>query len=190
VTKISNALLAELSALRAAIERLAPPPPALPDWPAADAFVWQEAHDRLQPVGNVNRVALDLIKSVEPQTRLLLENTKRFAHGLGANNVLLWGARGMGKSSLIKAVHHKLVSGADLPLKLVEIHREDIESLPRLLAIMREATDYRFIVFCDDLSFDGVDASYKSLKAALEGGDRIMCSSTPPQTAATSCPAK
>ncbi|MFV2091947.1 MAG: ATP-binding protein, partial [Hyphomicrobiales bacterium] len=170
VTDISETLLAELSAIRVALERLAPPAPVSPDWSAADTFVWQDENDQLLPISRVNRVALNLIQAVGPQAGLLLENTSRFAGGLAANNVLLWGARGMGKSSLVKAVHHEVSSALGLPLKLVGIHREDIEALPRLMAIMRNAPEHRFIVFCDDLSFDGTDTSYKSLKAALEGG--------------------
>ena len=170
MTDTSDTLVAEIAAIRAALERLAPAAPAAPDWTAAAAFVWQEATGQLLPVGQVNRIDLSLIRAVEPQARLLLENTRRFAAGLAANNVLLWGARGMGKSSLVKAVHHEVSPAHELSLKLVEIHREDIEALPRLMALMRGAPDTRFIVFCDDLSFDGGDTSYKSLKAVLEGG--------------------
>jgi len=134
-----------------------------------DAYVWQAEADRLEPVEAVNRVAIALLRGVDRQRETLLENTKRFAEGLPANNALLWGARGMGKSSLVKAVHAAVNETAKSPLVLVEIHREDIPSLPRLLTRLRES-DRRFILFCDDLSFDGQDASYKSLKAVLEGG--------------------
>ncbi len=155
-----------------ALERLAPSAPAGPDVEAADAFVWHAAPPRLQPVAEVNRVALPLLKGIDRSRDTLLENTRRFAAGLPANNALLWGARGMGKSSLVKAAHAAVAAG--LPdgapaLKLIEIHREDIETLPELMALLRHRPE-RFILFCDDLSFDSGDTSYKSLKAALEGG--------------------
>jgi predicted AAA+ superfamily ATPase len=153
-----------------ALERLAPPPPPQNDLTAADAFVWHPKTSHLAPVKRVNRVEMDLLKGIDRVRDTLVENTERFARGLPANNALLWGARGMGKSSLVKAAHagvNARIQGS--PLKLVEIHREDIESLPELMAIVR-AAPYRFIVFCDDLSFDGDDTSYKSLKAVLEGG--------------------
>lgn len=136
----------------------------------ADAFVWQP-NGRLIPVPRVSRVDIGLLKGVERMRDTLIENTERFALGLPANNALLWGARGMGKSSLVKAAHASVNARPDVDgkLKLVEIHREDIETLPALMALVRE-TDNRIIVFCDDLSFDGNDASYKSLKAVLEGG--------------------
>jgi len=137
---------------------------------AADAFVWHP-DGRLAPVPRVSRVELGLLKGIDRMRDILIENTERFANGLPANNALLWGARGMGKSSLVKAAHADLNRNrkpADR-LKLIEIHREDIESLPGLMDQLR-ASPFRFIVFCDDLSFDGNDASYKSLKAVLEGG--------------------
>ena len=153
-----------------ALERLAPSVPAAPDFAAADAFAWHPDGWRLAPVAHVNRVEMSLLKGIDRVRDLLLENTERFAKGLPANNALLWGARGMGKSSLVKAVHATI---KDLRegrlLKLVEIHREDIESLPVLMELMRGAP-YRFILFCDDLSFEATDTSYKSLKAMLEGG--------------------
>lgn len=138
---------------------------------AADAFVWQPRENRLQPVPYVNRVALGLLKGVDRVRDLLADNSERFARGFAANNVLLWGARGMGKSSLVKAIHADINARklANLPMKLIEIHREDIESLPALMAALRR-DPHRFIVFCDDLSFDNNDTSYKSLKAALDGG--------------------
>jgi uncharacterized protein len=136
----------------------------------ADAFVWHP-NGRLAPVPHVSRVDLGLLKGIERVRDILIENTERFANGLPANNVLLWGARGMGKSSLVKAAQASI--NADRKpaarLKLIEIHREDIESLPALMDLLR-SSDFRFVVFCDDLSFDGNDASYKSLKAVLEGG--------------------
>lgn len=136
----------------------------------ADAFVWHP-DGRLAPVPKVSRVDIGLLHGIDRMRDMLIENTERFATGLPANNALLWGARGMGKSSLVKAAHARVnaMKGVDGRLKLVEIHREDIESLPTLMAQIR-ASDFYFIVFCDDLSFDGNDASYKSLKAVLEGG--------------------
>jgi predicted AAA+ superfamily ATPase len=157
--------------MAAALERLAPPVPVSLDFAAADAFVWHPEGRRLTPVPEVNRVDMALLKGIDRVRDTLLDNTERFAKGLPANNALLWGARGMGKSSLVKAVH-ATVNGSHLKngvLKLVEIHREDIESLPVLMELMRGAP-YRFILFCDDLSFEATDTSYKSLKAVLEGG--------------------
>ena len=201
-----DALLARVAD---ALERLAPPAPPAPDFAAADAFVWQAERGVLAPVAKVNHVDLALLRGIDLVRDDLVENTRRFARGLPANNALLWGARGMGKSSLVKATHAAVNAGivdaaagrvrrakknssnfpasaarerarsATAPtsaapdghdrLKLVEIHREDIASLPALMALLRDAP-WRFIVFCDDLSFDGADTSYKSLKAALEGG--------------------
>jgi len=160
-----------LQRIAGALERLAPPARPRPDFAAADAFVWHADPGALVPVENVNRVDIALLRGVDRVRDLLLENTERFARGLPANNALLWGARGMGKSSLVKAAHAEInrAAKAGARLKLVEIHREDIESLPAAMALLREAP-HRFIVFCDDLSFDGGDTSYKSLKAALEGG--------------------
>ena len=154
-----------------ALERLAPAPPAAPDFAAAEAFVWHPEGQKLAPVQRINRVEMSLLKGIERVRDLLVENTERFARGLPANNALLWGARGMGKSSLVKAVHADINTNRKPVdrLKLIEIHREDIESLPGLMDLLRNAP-FRFIVFCDDLSFDGNDASYKSLKAVLEGG--------------------
>jgi predicted AAA+ superfamily ATPase len=148
-----------------AIERLGPRTPPRPDFTAADAFVWLAETGAFLPVKEVNRVTLSLLKGIDRARHTLLENTHRFAKGLPANNALLWGARGMGKSSLVKAVH-AVVPG----LTLIEIHREDIASVPHLLAHLREARERRFILFCDDLSFEALDTSYKSLKAVLEGG--------------------
>ena len=155
-----------------ALDRIAPPALPAVDFLRADAFVWQAAARSLQPVPRVNRVDMALLRSIDRMRDTLLENTERFARGLPANNALLWGARGMGKSSLVKAVHGEINSGkvrADRPLKLIEIHREDIDTLPDLMAVLRP-DPHRFVVFCDDLSFDGDDTSYKSLKAVLEGG--------------------
>jgi predicted AAA+ superfamily ATPase len=155
-----------------ALERLAPPHPRPPDFTIADAYIWYPSGRTLAPVPRVNRVDMSLLKGIGRMRDILVENTERFARGLPANNALLWGARGMGKSSLVKAVHAAVNAGlgADAGLlKLVEIHREDIESLPDLMTLLRGAP-YRFLVFCDDLSFDAQDTSYKSLKAVLEGG--------------------
>jgi predicted AAA+ superfamily ATPase len=153
-----------------ALERLAPRPPVAVDFAGAEAFVWHPDGRRLAPVARVNRVDMSLLKGIDRVRDLLVENTERFARGLPANNALLWGARGMGKSSLVKAAHAAV--GAAHPaagLRLIEIHREDIESLPELMAMLRPARQ-RFVVFCDDLSFDADDTSYKSLKTMLEGG--------------------
>jgi predicted AAA+ superfamily ATPase len=153
-----------------ALERLVPPPPAAPDFLAAEAFVWHPEGRRLAPVARVNRVEMSLLKGIDRVRDLLVENTERFARGLPANNALLWGARGMGKSSLVKAAHAAIEAAHPAAgLRLIEIHREDIESLPDLMALLRKARQ-RFIVFCDDLSFDADDTSYKSLKTMLEGG--------------------
>jgi len=156
-----------------ALERMAPARPAKPDFEAADAFIWHPTPGTFQPVPKVNRVPLDLLRAIAPMRERLLDNTVRFARGLPANNALLWGARGMGKSSLVKAVHARageMIAADNGPrLKLVEIHREDIGTLPQCLAAMR-GDAHRFVVFCDDLSFDDGDTSYKSLKAVLEGG--------------------
>jgi predicted AAA+ superfamily ATPase len=164
-------MLPLLARIADALDRLAPKPPPTPDFTTADAFVWRAADETAIPVPKVNRVDIALLKGVDRARDLLLENTTRFARGFPANNALLWGARGMGKSSLVKAAHAAVNAARDneRPLKLIEIHREDIESLPALMARLR-VDPHRFLVFCDDLSFDGGDASYKSLKAALEGG--------------------
>jgi uncharacterized protein len=152
------------------LERLAPSSPPGPDFCAADAFIWQPEARALAGVSRVNRVRMSLLKGIDRVRDLLIENTERFARGLPANNALLWGARGMGKSSLVKATHAAVnAARRGAGLKLVEIHREDIESLPELMTLLRSAPQ-RFIVFCDDLSFEAEDTSYKSLKTMLEGG--------------------
>jgi len=158
-----------LARIAAALDRLAPPPSAAPDLDQADAFVWHAEGDWLDPIDAVNRVDLDLLKGIARQRDILLDNTRRFADALPANNALLWGARGMGKSSLVKAIHAHINRERPKALALVEIHREDIPSLPRLLDKLRDSKR-RFVLFCDDLSFDGADTTYKSLKAVLEGG--------------------
>ncbi len=140
------------------------------DLDLATAFVWQAETNWLKPVPKVNRVKLELLKGIDNVSEILIDNTKRFANSYAANNALLWGARGMGKSSLVKAVHaHVLEYVPQSNLKLIEIHREDINTLPLLLSILREA-HCKTVLFCDDLSFDNDDTSYKSLKAALDGG--------------------
>ncbi|MAS44692.1 MAG: AAA family ATPase [Rhodobacteraceae bacterium] len=159
-----------MTRLVAALERMSPPPLEAPDFFAADAFVWHASPDRLTPVTQVSRVGLELLVGIDRSRETLLENTTRFADGAPANNALLWGARGMGKSSLVKAAHAKVNEGRETPLILVEIQREDIPSVGRLLGHLRAAADRRFILFCDDLSFDKDDAHYKSLKAVLDGG--------------------
>jgi uncharacterized protein len=165
-------LKATLSRIAEALDRLAPSAPASADMDGAEAYVWHAAGHRLEAVPKVNRLPIELLKGVDHQKTTLLENTERFAKGLPANNALLWGSRGAGKSSIVKAVHahvNRTMGGPPGPLALVEIHREDIPSLPALLSRVR-GSKRRFVVFCDDLSFDGQDAAYKSLKAVLEGG--------------------
>jgi uncharacterized protein len=159
-----------LDRIAQALERLAPPPPAPADLAAADAFVFFAEANRLVPVPRVNRVALPLLQGLDRVRDILLDNTRQFAEGFPANNALLWGSRGMGKSSLVKAVHAEVAAQCrDSRLILVEIHRDDIPSLPALLAQLARASE-RFILFCDDLSFDHDDSAYKSLKAVLDGG--------------------
>ncbi|MBC8241259.1 MAG: ATP-binding protein [Alphaproteobacteria bacterium] len=158
-----------LNRIAAALDRLAPPENADNDLSGADAFVWHTEGQWLEPVVNVNRIELALLKGIDHQADQLVDNTQRFADGLPANNALLWGARGTGKSSLVKAVHAEINRRKPGSLALMEIHREDIPSLPQLLGILRPS-GRQCMVFCDDLSFDGGDASYKSLKAVLEGG--------------------
>lgn len=157
-----------LKRIAQALERMAPAPLDAPDFDAADAFVWHVAPDRLEPVAQVSRVDLALLIGVDRSRDTLLANTEQFARGLPANNALLWGARGMGKSSLVKAVHAEvLVRGQ--ALKIVELQREDLPSVGRLLNLLRVAP-HRFVLFCDDLSFSNDDQHYKSLKAVLDGG--------------------
>src|SRR5947199_1012477 len=169
-TPAADDLTDTLRRIAEALERLSPRVQSAPDLATADAFVWHPDGKRLVPVPKVNRVDMSLLRGIDRVRDVLMDNTERFAKGLPANNALLWGARGMGKSSLVKASHAAVnATVAKGNLKLVEIHREDIESLPDLMALLRPTT-YRFIVFCDDLSFDAEDTSYKSLKAVLEGG--------------------
>lgn len=151
-----------------ALERLSPPPSQCPSFENHDAFVWNTAPDKLKPVIQVSRVELDLLVGIDRARDILLENTLKFSEGLSANNALLWGARGMGKSSLIKAVHQKIIDQGK-SLKIVELQREDLASVSRLLDILRTSSQ-RFLLFCDDLSFSHDDQHYKSLKAVLDGG--------------------
>ncbi len=170
MAKSQNQIDTELARIADALERLAPQLPNAPDFSVASAFVWQPDTASFSAVQTPNRVPLALLKGIDRTADQLLANTRRFGEGLPANNALLWGARGMGKSSLIKAVHAEISDEVgDASLKLLEVHREDIASLPECLEFLR-ASDCRFIVFCDDLSFDHDDTSYKSLKAVLEGG--------------------
>ena len=159
---------AALMRIAAALERISPPTASAPDFDVADAFVWNVEPDHLEPVSDVNRVALDLLVGIDRSRDTLLENTLQFARGLPANNALLWGARGMGKSSLVKAIHAAVIEQGH-SLKIVEVQREDLPSIGRLLALLRDAP-MRFLLFCDDLSFSHDDEHYKSLKAVLDGG--------------------
>ena len=157
-----------LDQIAGALERLSPPPSQYPSFENHDAFVWNTAPDQLKPVIQVSRVKLDLLVGIDRARDILLENTLKFSEGLSANNALLWGARGMGKSSLIKAVHQKVIDQGK-SLKIVELQREDLASVSRLLDILRTSSQ-RFLLFCDDLSFSHDDQHYKSLKAVLDGG--------------------
>jgi predicted AAA+ superfamily ATPase len=172
-TPAADDLTATLRRIAEALERMGPKVQAAPDLAAADAFVWHPDGRRLVPVPRVNRVDMSLLRGIDRVRDMLMDNTERFAKGLPANNALLWGARGMGKSSLVKASHAAINAGRAKSgpgaLKLIEIHREDIESLPDLMTLLR-GLSVRVIVFCDDLSFDADDTTYKSLKAVLEGG--------------------
>jgi len=157
-----------LERIAAALERISPPDALAPDFALADAFVWQVEPDRLVPVEQVNRVDMSLLVGIDRSRDTLMDNTRQFARGLPANNALLWGSRGMGKSSLVKAVHAAVLA-EDLALKLIELHREDLPTVGRLLGLLRNS-DERFVLFCDDLSFSHDDQHYKSLKAVLDGG--------------------
>ena len=165
----TDILIPLLERIAGALERIAPDAAQTSDLNAADAFVWHSDPDHLEPIEHVNRVELALLKGINNQTDQLADNTQRFANGFSANNALLWGARGTGKSSLVKAVHADINAKKTRSLALVEIHREDIPSLPRLLTLLRKS-DRRCLLFCDDLSFDSSDDTYKALKGVLEGG--------------------
>lgn len=157
-----------LTRIADALERLSPPPAPVPSFTEAEAYVWHTGPDRLEPVRRVNRVPLEQLVGIDRARDTLLANTLQFAQGHAANNALLWGARGMGKSSLVKAVHAEAVAQG-LPLVLVEIARDDLDSVARLLGVLADS-DRRFVLFADDLSFSSDDAQYKSLKAVLDGG--------------------
>jgi predicted AAA+ superfamily ATPase len=169
LTTTDPQLLPLLHRIAEALERLAPPAAPPIDLDAGDAFVWHADRGWLEPIHQVNRIEISLLRGIDRVRDILVDNTERFAAGLPANNVLLWGARGTGKSSLVKAAHAAINAARPHALALVEIHREDIPSLPRLLSLLRLSLR-RCLLFCDDLSFDHEDASYKSLKAVLEGG--------------------
>ena len=158
-----------LTRIADALDRLAPPPPPAPDLADADAFVWQPSPAHLVPVPRVSRVDIGLLQGIERQKGQVLDNTLRFARGLPANNAMLWGARGMGKSSLVKAAHAAANRDAPGALALIEIHREDIRTLPDLLNLLR-GRPRRCLILCDDLSFEREDADYKALKSVLDGG--------------------
>jgi predicted AAA+ superfamily ATPase len=167
---MDETLLPALLRIAEALERIAPPAPPAPDLTAADAFVWHPAPiPRLAPVPRVAAVGIELLQGVERQRELVLENTLRFARGLPANNAMLWGARGMGKSSLVKAAHAEANRAHPGSLALIEIHREDIRTLPELLSFLRPQPRH-CLVFCDDLSFEKEDQDYKALKSVLDGG--------------------
>lgn len=162
-------LAPQLTRIAAALERMAPAPLPDPDFTEAEAFVWATGPERLDPVPHVSRVDISLLVGVDRSRDTLLENTRHFARGLPANNALLWGARGMGKSSLVKAAHAQILAEG-LSLKIVELAREDLPTVARLLSHLRAAPEQRFLLFCDDLSFSHDDQHYKSLKAVLDGG--------------------
>ena len=157
-----------LNRIALALERMSPIPLMSPDFNQVNAFLWHTSPDQLEPIATVSRVDLSLLVGIDRSRDTLLNNTSRFSNGMPANNALLWGARGMGKSSLVKAVHADILRQG-LPLKMVELQREDLPSVTRLLTLLREAP-YRFLLFCDDLSFSHDDQHYKSLKAVLDGG--------------------
>jgi len=166
----NDKILGLFGRLVSAVERLAPPPPGEIDLETADAFIWEAERGELRPVTTVAAIDLNLLVGIDRVRDILLGNTERFAAGKPANNALLWGARGMGKSSLVKAIHQNLNRARPGALVLIEIHREDIESLPLLLKLLAVHEDRRCLLYCDDLSFDAGESSYKSLKAVLEGG--------------------
>jgi predicted AAA+ superfamily ATPase len=168
--RLSDVTLVEIAIrIAEALERLAPPTAPPVALSAADAFVWHPTPPRLAPITRVSRVAIELLKGVERQKQILLDNTLRFAAGLPANNAMLWGARGMGKSSLVKATHAEANQRTPGSLALIEIHREDIRTLPELLDVLRDE-QRRCLILCDDLSFEREDSDYKALKSILEGG--------------------
>ena len=154
-----------------ALDRLAPPEKKIDNLDKSEGFVFDSNSGLIRPIEGINRIPITLLQGIEPQKKLLLDNTFNFSQNLTANNALLWGARGTGKSSLVKAVHAEILSKTkSTDLKLVEIHREDIAELPELLSLLSQHKNYKFILLCDDLSFDTGENTYKSLKAALDGG--------------------
>ena len=163
-------LIEEISKIRQILEDKYARAEIKVDWKEAHAYMWQSEEGCFRPVKNVNSIPLELLKGIDQNIDILLENTVKFSESLPANNALLWGARGMGKSSLIKGIHGKLSKTSKNKLVLIEIHREDIRDLPDILGIIKQFTEVNFIIFCDDLSFDNDDTTYKSLKTALEGG--------------------
>jgi len=164
-----TALLNTLNRIADALDRLAPAAPTAPDWFASDAFIWSPQTQGLKPVSHVAALSLDNLKGIDYQKTLLLQNTQQFAAGHSANNALLWGARGTGKSSIVKAIWRHLNIETPQSLALIEVHRDDLETLPELLTLLSQTTR-RCVIYCDDLSFDGSDTQYKSLKSVLEGG--------------------
>ena len=164
----SNSILERIAN---ALERLAPPDKKINNLDQSEGFIFESKSGLIRPVENINRISISLLKGIDNQKKILLNNTLNFSKNLSANNALLWGARGTGKSSLVKAIHKEvIVKTKSKALKLVEIHREDISELPDLLLLLSQHKNYRFILLCDDLSFDAGENNYKSLKAALDGG--------------------
>jgi len=168
--ELLNKAISELELIRLALEKLSPKEPIEPKWGNSNAYLWNSEIKSFSEINEVNRIPIELLKGIDLNIKILHDNTKQFSKKLPANNALLWGSRGMGKSSIIKAIHHEISLSKTNSLKLIEVHREDIEDLPIILGHLKKYVDYSFIVFCDDLSFDGDDTTYKSLKAALEGG--------------------
>ncbi len=162
-------IVEQLRRIADSLERIAPPKPDHPDITVGEAFVWQAETNDLRLIPKVNHVDMSMLHGIDRVKDILLDNTMRFAKGLPANNALLWGARGMGKSSLVKAAHALVNRELENSLVLVEIHREDIPSLPVLMQLLQK-TERRCVLFCDDLSFDSDDSTYKSLKTVLDGG--------------------
>ena len=167
----NNKTIFLLERIANALDRLAPPEKKIDDLYKSEGFVYDSKTGLIRPIEGINRIPISLLQGIEPQKKLLLDNTLNFSQNLTANNALLWGARGTGKSSLVKAVHAEiLLKTKSRHLKLVEIHREDISELPELLYLLSQNKNFKFILLCDDLSFDAGENTYKSLKAALDGG--------------------
>ena len=167
----NNKTIFLLERIANALDRLAPPEKKIDNLNKSEGFVYESKTGLIRPIEGINRIPISLLQGIEPQKKLLLDNTLNFSQNLTANNALLWGARGTGKSSLVKAVHAEiLLKTKSTHLKLVEIHREDISELPELLYLLSQNKNFKFILLCDDLSFDVGENTYKSLKAALDGG--------------------